>query len=42
MHGPGREPWEGYVVKADTDQLGKSATAAGDACCDPSGCACGA
>ncbi|MEU1300581.1 ArsI/CadI family heavy metal resistance metalloenzyme [Streptomyces shenzhenensis] len=25
VHGPGREPWEVYVVKADADTLGKSA-----------------
>ncbi|MFJ6540383.1 ArsI/CadI family heavy metal resistance metalloenzyme [Streptomyces sp. NPDC091385] len=25
VHGPGREPWEVYVVKADADHLGKSA-----------------
>ncbi|MGD6748770.1 ArsI/CadI family heavy metal resistance metalloenzyme [Streptomyces sp. BH105] len=24
VHGPGREPWEVYVVKADADTLGKS------------------
>ncbi len=30
--GPGREPWEVYVVKADAATLGKSA-AAPDACC---------
>jgi catechol 2,3-dioxygenase-like lactoylglutathione lyase family enzyme len=29
VHGPGREPWEVYVVKADADTLGKSA-ASGD------------
>ncbi|MFJ9554057.1 ArsI/CadI family heavy metal resistance metalloenzyme [Nocardiopsis sp. NPDC101807] len=23
VHGPGREPWEVYVVKADSDQRGK-------------------
>src|SRR6478672_8027537 len=35
VHGPGREPWEVYVVKADADTLGKSAdpTGAGDGCC---------
>jgi catechol 2,3-dioxygenase-like lactoylglutathione lyase family enzyme len=35
VHGPGQEPWEVYVVKADADTLGKSATptADGDACC---------
>jgi catechol 2,3-dioxygenase-like lactoylglutathione lyase family enzyme len=53
VHGPGQEPWEVYVVKADADQLGKSATASGDACCggakdqtaaapEAAGCACGA
>lgn len=26
VHGPGAEPWEVYVVKADADTLGKSAT----------------
>lgn len=25
VHGPGAEPWEVYVVKADADTLGKSA-----------------
>ncbi|MFI5661318.1 ArsI/CadI family heavy metal resistance metalloenzyme [Streptomyces sp. NPDC051684] len=36
VHGPGREPWEVYVVKADADALGKSAQAATDGaqgCC---------
>ncbi|MFG3532486.1 ArsI/CadI family heavy metal resistance metalloenzyme [Streptomyces sp. NPDC047917] len=35
VHGPGREPWEVYVVKADADTLGKSsqAGASDDACC---------
>ncbi|HET6855919.1 MAG TPA: ArsI/CadI family heavy metal resistance metalloenzyme [Streptomyces sp.] len=52
VHGPGQEPWEVYVVKADADQLGKSATPDGDACCTgqsetaasvpaATGCACG-
>ncbi|MFG2865797.1 ArsI/CadI family heavy metal resistance metalloenzyme [Streptomyces sioyaensis] len=51
VHGPGKEPWEVYVVKADADTLGESAdpNAIGDACCtsqpveatDASGCACG-
>ncbi|MEU9186305.1 ArsI/CadI family heavy metal resistance metalloenzyme [Streptomyces sp. NPDC048484] len=51
VHGPGKEPWEVYVVKADADQLGKSAALDGDACCSgqnetaevaaPAGCACG-
>ncbi|MFG2974403.1 ArsI/CadI family heavy metal resistance metalloenzyme [Streptomyces sp. NPDC048331] len=50
--GPGKEPWEVYVVKADADQLGKGPVAGGDACCSgqeesiavvpaASGCACG-
>lgn len=30
VHGPGKEPWEVYVVKADADTLDK--TAAGCAC----------
>ncbi|WP_107430182.1 ArsI/CadI family heavy metal resistance metalloenzyme, partial [Streptomyces murinus] len=25
VHGPGKEPWEVYVVKADADTLGRSA-----------------
>ncbi|MET8983225.1 ArsI/CadI family heavy metal resistance metalloenzyme [Streptomyces sp. NPDC004539] len=37
VHGPGKEPWEVYVVKADVDQLGKSAAGGGDACCGTSG-----
>ncbi|MEU5543338.1 ArsI/CadI family heavy metal resistance metalloenzyme [Streptomyces sioyaensis] len=51
VHGPGQEPWEVYVVKADADTLGKSADphATGDACCTSrpveataaAGCACG-
>jgi catechol 2,3-dioxygenase-like lactoylglutathione lyase family enzyme len=32
VRGPGNEPWEVYVVKADADQLDK---AAGSACCTP-------
>jgi catechol 2,3-dioxygenase-like lactoylglutathione lyase family enzyme len=32
--GPGREPWEVYVVKADAGTLDK---AAGSACCAPAG-----
>ncbi|TQF02344.1 glyoxalase/bleomycin resistance/dioxygenase family protein [Kitasatospora acidiphila] len=31
--GPGKEPWEVYVVKADADTLGKSADAAPQGCC---------
>lgn len=38
MTGPGKEPWEVYVVKADADSLGKSAEGAPEACC---GTACG-
>lgn len=51
VHGPGKEPWEVYVVKADADQMGKSDIPGSDACCggrsaaepaEPaSGCACG-
>lgn len=37
VHGPGAEPWEVYVVKADADTLGPSAASG-----DPSApCACG-
>jgi catechol 2,3-dioxygenase-like lactoylglutathione lyase family enzyme len=38
--GPGKEPWEVYVVKADADTLGKSDanTATADACCGTSDC----
>ncbi|MGX1755361.1 ArsI/CadI family heavy metal resistance metalloenzyme [Streptomyces lydicus] len=53
VHGPGKEPWEVYVVKADADTLGTSAdpsaSTGGDACCASktvdaapvAGCACG-
>ncbi|WP_369191773.1 ArsI/CadI family heavy metal resistance metalloenzyme [Streptomyces sp. R08] len=52
VHGPGKEPWEVYVVKADADTLGKSAdpTLTGNGCCtgqagetasEATGCACG-
>jgi catechol 2,3-dioxygenase-like lactoylglutathione lyase family enzyme len=34
VHGPGQEPWEVYVVKADADTLNK---AADSVCCTPSG-----
>jgi catechol 2,3-dioxygenase-like lactoylglutathione lyase family enzyme len=34
--GPGKEPWEVYVVKADADVLVKAETTAG--CCDSTGC----
>ena len=38
--GPGNEPWEVYVVKADADTLGKNDanTATGDACCGTAAC----
>lgn len=38
--GPGQEPWEVYVVKADADTLGKGEanTADGDACCGTTAC----
>ncbi|WP_019870051.1 ArsI/CadI family heavy metal resistance metalloenzyme [Salinispora oceanensis] len=45
VHGPGKEPWEVYTVKADSDQLQKAtesdcctpagATATEGACCTP-------
>ncbi|MEV0847673.1 ArsI/CadI family heavy metal resistance metalloenzyme [Streptomyces sp. NPDC049954] len=52
VQGPGKEPWEVYVVKADADQLGKSTALGGAACCAgqpeaaetapvAAGCACG-
>ncbi|WP_406099845.1 ArsI/CadI family heavy metal resistance metalloenzyme [Streptomyces sp. NBC_01013] len=36
--GPGKEPWEVYVVKAGADTLGKSAEGAPDACCGTTAC----
>ncbi|MFJ6607380.1 ArsI/CadI family heavy metal resistance metalloenzyme [Streptomyces lydicus] len=33
VHGPGKEPWEVYVVKADADQMGKTPALGGEACC---------
>lgn len=33
VHGPGREPWEVYVVKTDADTPGRSAVAAPEGCC---------
>jgi catechol 2,3-dioxygenase-like lactoylglutathione lyase family enzyme len=36
--GPGREPWEVYVVKADTDDLAKAG--AGADCCSGTSCGC--
>ncbi|MFJ1732488.1 ArsI/CadI family heavy metal resistance metalloenzyme [Streptomyces sp. NPDC088254] len=52
VHGPGKEPWEVYVVKADADTPGKSAGphGTGDGCCTGQvtdeapaavGCSCG-
>ncbi|MGW2706061.1 ArsI/CadI family heavy metal resistance metalloenzyme [Streptomyces sp. NPDC001340] len=53
VHGPGQEPWEVYVVKADADTFGKNAApnaTAGDDCCTDrtdegasaaTGCSCG-
>ncbi|WBP91932.1 ArsI/CadI family heavy metal resistance metalloenzyme [Kitasatospora cathayae] len=38
VHGPGKEPWEVYVVKADADTLAKSADSAPDACCGTTAC----
>ncbi|MYT79861.1 Lactoylglutathione lyase and related lyases [Streptomyces sp. MnatMP-M77] len=33
VHGPGGEPWEVYVVKADAGRMGKGSVGGGDACC---------
>ncbi|MDQ4020803.1 MAG: VOC family protein [Actinomycetota bacterium] len=40
VQGPGQEPWEVYVVKADSDTLGTSAAQApqADACCGTTAC----
>ncbi|MGF1426084.1 ArsI/CadI family heavy metal resistance metalloenzyme [Kitasatospora sp. LaBMicrA B282] len=38
VHGPGREPWEVYVVRADADTLGRSADSTPDACCATTAC----
>ncbi|WP_448332126.1 ArsI/CadI family heavy metal resistance metalloenzyme [Streptomyces sp. DSM 41534] len=38
VHGPGKEPWEVYVVKGDADRMGGSAALeSGDACCSSGG-----
>jgi catechol 2,3-dioxygenase-like lactoylglutathione lyase family enzyme len=37
VHGPGKEPWEVYVVKADADTLEKADTSP-DACCGMTAC----
>ncbi|MGW5973588.1 ArsI/CadI family heavy metal resistance metalloenzyme [Streptomyces sp. NPDC055186] len=36
--GPGKEPWEVYVVKADADALGKGAVSTPEACCGTTAC----
>jgi catechol 2,3-dioxygenase-like lactoylglutathione lyase family enzyme len=48
VHGPGKEPWEVYVVKADADTLDKAPGMVGNGCCASqqtasamAGCACG-
>ncbi|GHF27626.1 glyoxalase [Streptomyces mashuensis] len=38
VHGPGREPWEVYVVKADTDAPGKIADITTAECCGATAC----
>ncbi|MFD7434480.1 ArsI/CadI family heavy metal resistance metalloenzyme [Streptomyces sp. NPDC059861] len=40
VHGPGREPWEVYVVKADAGALGKGAETEGEVAA-ATGCRCG-
>jgi catechol 2,3-dioxygenase-like lactoylglutathione lyase family enzyme len=35
VHGPGREPWEVYVVKGDADKLDKSTDGGPCACGEP-------
>uniref|UniRef100_A0AAU2VV92 VOC family protein n=1 Tax=Streptomyces sp. NBC_00008 TaxID=2903610 RepID=A0AAU2VV92_9ACTN len=37
VHGPGKEPWEVYVVKADAGRMGGSPALDGDACCADAG-----
>jgi catechol 2,3-dioxygenase-like lactoylglutathione lyase family enzyme len=39
VSGPGAEPWEIYTVKADADNLGKSADGAPQPCCTDSAAA---
>ncbi|MFI8963432.1 ArsI/CadI family heavy metal resistance metalloenzyme [Streptomyces sp. NPDC053493] len=36
--GPGKEPWEVYVVKADAGTLTKAAETTADACCGTTAC----
>jgi catechol 2,3-dioxygenase-like lactoylglutathione lyase family enzyme len=40
VHGPGREPWEVYVVKADAETFGPGAAPGdnADACCGTTAC----
>jgi catechol 2,3-dioxygenase-like lactoylglutathione lyase family enzyme len=44
VHGPGKEPWEVYVVKADSTTYGTDPDLTGDGCCTdteqatPTGC----
>lgn len=40
VHGPGKEPWEVYVVKADADRMGKSAALDGPALAGETGQGC--
>lgn len=37
VHGPGKEPWEVYVVKADAGRMGKSPALDGGTCCADAG-----
>ncbi|WP_329458674.1 ArsI/CadI family heavy metal resistance metalloenzyme [Streptomyces sp. NBC_01497] len=41
VHGPGQEPWEIYVVKADAGALDKDAGKAPETCWSPAGACCG-
>ena len=38
VHGPGKEPWEVYVVKADADTFDKTTDGVPDACCGTTAC----
>src|SRR3954447_26410213 len=40
--GPGKEPWEVYVVKADSDDLAKASDSSGAECCSGTSCGCSA
>ncbi|WNI30764.1 ArsI/CadI family heavy metal resistance metalloenzyme [Streptomyces sp. ITFR-6] len=37
VHGPGKEPWEVYVVKADAGRMGESPALDGATCCADAG-----